>query len=141
MSGELTQKDGTVPTEGGEGPDKPTGKLGRRALMLGAATGVGAAAAVVAGASPAGAANGDAVLQGEVNTCSATTEVSTSAGSGLLGTINEDQTGLIGGLAAGVVGDVNGTQRSHRSVGSTRRRLRGVARPERDYRRNRRGVG
>lgn len=109
MSGELAEQDGITPLTDGEGPDKPTGKLGRRALMLGAATGVGAAAAVVAGASPAGAANGDPVAQGQVNTCSATTEVSTSAGSGLLGTINEDQTGLLGGQAAGVVGDVNGT--------------------------------
>lgn len=114
MSGELAEQDGITPLADDEGPDKPTGKLGRRALMLGAATGVGAAVAVVAGASPAGAANGDPVAQGEVNTCSATTEVSTSSGSGLLGTINEDQTGLLGSLApgsqaAGVVGDVVGT--------------------------------
>ena len=70
MSGELTEKDGITSSDVGEDQDKPTGKVGRRALMLGAAAGVGAAAAVVAGASPAEAGTGDGgnVQLGQANT-------------------------------------------------------------------------
>ncbi len=88
MSGELDEQDGTTPLADGEGPERPGGKLGRRALMLGAASGVGAAAALVVAAGPAGAGtgNGGTVQLGEVNNgATATTTVATSGPTGLQG--------------------------------------------------------
>ena len=49
---ELAENNGTLLTDDGEGQDKP---IGRRVLMLGAAAGVGAAAASLAGSETAGA--------------------------------------------------------------------------------------
>jgi len=59
------------------GTDQPTGKLGRRALMLGAATGAGATAALLAGASPAGADN----ASGHVSIANGTNGSGNNAGS------------------------------------------------------------
>ncbi len=57
-----------APITDGREKEALSGRYGRRALMLGAATGVGVAAASTIGATAAGAAQGDAVLQGEDNT-------------------------------------------------------------------------
>ena len=83
MSEQLTENDG-VSNEGGQGQGDVTGKYGRRALILGAAAGVGAAASLAAKPDTAGA-NGTPVELGESNTATATTSVETSAGSGLVG--------------------------------------------------------
>ena len=87
-----------------DGPDANGGPWTRRGLIAGvAAVGVGAAAALVTGAEPAGAADGSPVELGEENVASATTSIATSTGSGLDGS-----TGGSSGLSygnAGVVGD------------------------------------
>jgi len=87
-----------------DGPDANGGPWTRRGLIAGvAAVGVGAAAALVTGAEPAGAADGSPVELGEENVASATTSIATSTGSGLDGS-----TGGSSGLNygnAGVVGD------------------------------------
>ena len=92
MSGELAENDGTIP------------KLGRRALMLGAATGVGAAAALVAGASPARAGTGDGgnVQLGQDNSgATATTYISTTGGDGLDATTSADGSYGVNGESSG----------------------------------------
>jgi hypothetical protein len=81
------------------------GKYGRRALMLGAAAGVGAAAVVAAKPQSASATEGNPVLAGQSNTATSTTEVSTSSGTGMKG-ISVDPSG-IADYTAGVVGDSN----------------------------------
>jgi hypothetical protein len=66
---------------GGETFDQPTRRLGRRTLVLGAATaGVGAAASLVTGAQPAAAANGSPVLLGETNKASEPTTMINKSG-------------------------------------------------------------
>jgi hypothetical protein len=104
MREELTKGDGVTTTESGEGQDKPSGRLGRRALMLSAAAGVGATAAMVAGADPASATEDRAVLAGESNTATSTTEVITSSGSGLYGVAGSPSGAP---ATAGVFGDSN----------------------------------
>jgi hypothetical protein len=74
-------------------------------LGIGAAGAVGASVLEASPAS-AGTGNGADVQLGQTNTAAASTIVSTSAGSGLYGTINQNPSGLIGELVAGVVGDV-----------------------------------
>jgi hypothetical protein len=65
----------------------PGGKIARRSLLLGgSAAGVG----LVSAAAPAGAADGGAVELGENNTASASTEVTTTKGSGLMGATSEN---------------------------------------------------
>lgn len=106
----------TAEESGTEERDQPPQDLaertGRRGMFkVAGAAALGAVGMKLVNTAPAMAAsgNGGDVQLGEVNTCSATTTVSTSAGSGLLGTINQDQSGLIGEFAAGVIGDVAGT--------------------------------
>lgn len=102
MTGEPTERDGSEPTEKGDGNGKLTRKLGRRALMLGAATGAGAAAALVAGASPTGAANGDTVKVGGSFTGTDATEITNTHGTGIYGT-SAAASGITG-YTAGVLG-------------------------------------
>lgn len=83
---------------------KVNGKYGRRTLMLGAAAGVGAVASLATKPDIA-AANGTPVELGDVNSATATTEVTTSSGSGLYG-ISEATSGITG-YVGGVVGDSN----------------------------------
>jgi hypothetical protein len=62
MSGESTESDGLDARDPGEVAEEPKGQnrtFGRRAMILGAAAGVGATAALVAGARPAFAADSD----------------------------------------------------------------------------------
>lgn len=122
MSGELVEQDGTTPLADGEGPDKPTGKLGRRALMLGAATGAGAAVALVAGASPAGALNGDTVTVGNSVSGTLPTKITnTDVGAGINGVCHA--TSGVGPGIAGIWGDsdsapgVTGTSSSASDAG------------------------
>ncbi|HEV2362147.1 MAG TPA: hypothetical protein VGS21_10635 [Acidimicrobiales bacterium] len=77
--------------------------LGRRALLLGAAAGgAGALTGVLAGASPAAAANGQSVLLGESNTATATTKItSTTAGSAAF-VVTGTLTGIVGQSSVGV---------------------------------------
>jgi hypothetical protein len=70
---------------------------GRRALILGAAAGAGAAVGLVAGAEPASAADGNPVLIGESNKAKATTKITTTKGDGLQGSTSQDaQSGVAG---------------------------------------------
>lgn len=74
-------------------------RLGRRALMLGAAASGAGVAASMAGAGPAEAAGGaqKPVLLGKYNPARSTTQVITRGGSGLLGqTYAQDQSGVVG---------------------------------------------
>src|SRR5271163_547155 len=105
MSGELVETDEDTHVGEAEGTDKR--RLGRRALMLGTATGVGAAAALVAGASPAGAANGDTVTVGGSVIGTDPTEITNTGGTGIYGI--SDATSGITGYTAGVLGDSNST--------------------------------
>jgi hypothetical protein len=92
----MTDSDNSVEVAPGQG--RPA-RVGRRRLMLGAAVaGAGAAVGLVAGADPASAANGAAVLLGESNTATATTSVTTTAGDALEGSSSA------GGSFAGVLG-------------------------------------
>jgi hypothetical protein len=88
MSEELRQ-DSELSTENDEGGSHIE-RLGRRALMLGAATGAGAVAGLIAGADPAGAANGGDVLLGKTNKATATTTVSTTKGNAVEGKTSAD---------------------------------------------------
>jgi hypothetical protein len=83
--------------------DSPARRVGRRALMLGAAAaGAGVAASLVVGADPANAetaaTTSKAVLLSKSNTAKATTTVVTKAGNGLEGVTSADD-------CAGVAGD------------------------------------
>jgi hypothetical protein len=78
MSEQLAEDHGKS-NEDAEGQDSAVSKYRRRALILGAAAGVGAAASLVTKPEVA-AANGTPVELGKVNTASATTEVTTSSG-------------------------------------------------------------
>ena len=109
MSAELTTKD-PISSEEREGSNKPSGKLGRRALMLGAAAGVGAAASLAVGAQPAGA-DGTPVELGDNNTATGTTVVVKGASSGIGGTAalvgdSDEDNGVYGASSdySGVVG-------------------------------------
>jgi hypothetical protein len=90
------------PSHGGDDVDgvAPGGRLGRRALMLGAAAaGAGVAVGLVAGAEPAGAANGGNVRLGASNnTASSSTIVTTSSGNGLQGATTDDGASGVCGL-------------------------------------------
>ncbi len=78
-------------------PAPPATRLGRRALVLGAAaTGAGLTADLIAGAKPAEAANGNAVELGETNSATASTVVNTTAGTGLQGGISGSEAGASG---------------------------------------------
>ena len=103
MSGELTEKDGIASSDACEDQDEPSGRLGRRALMLGVATGVGTAAALVVGASPVGAANGDTVTVGGSFTGTDATDITNTGGTGIYGT-SAAASGITG-YTAGVLGD------------------------------------
>lgn len=82
-------------------PAAPSGRFGRRAVMLGAAaTGAGVAASL-AGGGAAGAAEpaakGAAVLLGQSNSAHGTTQVITRTGDGLKGqTYDTDHSGVVG---------------------------------------------
>ncbi|MFZ0668022.1 MAG: hypothetical protein WAM97_19910 [Acidimicrobiales bacterium] len=94
--------------------DRPTPRVGRRALMLGATTaGVGAAAALVASADPAAAADGSAVLLGDSNKASATTKITTKTGDGLEGSTSASGSSGVAGL------DESGETSSHGIYGSS----------------------
>lgn len=98
MSDELHQ-DSELSTDHDQGGSRVE-RLGRRALVLGAATGAGVAVGLVAGAAPAIAAakpDGGDVLLGERNRASATTAVFTETGDGLKGQTTQDgKTGVHG---------------------------------------------
>src|ERR1700722_2249897 len=83
------QQDKELPAPADKGGSRRE-RLGRRALILGAATGAGATAAVIAGTEPAGAANGGDVLLGKSNKATATTTVSTTKGNGVEGKTSAD---------------------------------------------------
>jgi hypothetical protein len=94
MSEELVRDDG----QSNDNAEKETGlsRLGRRALMLSAASGAGAAVCLIAGADPASAQD-TAVELGETNTATATTQINTSYGDGLKAqTTQNGQTGVYG---------------------------------------------
>jgi hypothetical protein len=96
MSEQPNENDG-MSNEDGDGRDKAISKYGRRALMLGAAAGMGAAASLVAGAESAEAANGGPVLLGEANSAKGTTSVTSTKGDGLSGiTKADDYGGVLG---------------------------------------------
>jgi hypothetical protein len=84
--------------DGGEVPEGPATRFGRRAIVLGAAAaGAGITAGLVTSAQPAEAANGRPVLLGEVNSATETTSISTTAGSGLVATTFENnESGVYG---------------------------------------------
>ena len=69
-------------------------RYGRRALVVGAAAGAGAAISAMAGSSPAGAADGDNLIVGQSNSAADTTSLSTTLGDGLMATTT--QTGQSG---------------------------------------------
>jgi hypothetical protein len=92
----------------------------RRALVAGVVrAGVGAAA-LVAGAQPASAANGDTVTVRGSFTGSATTSISTSSGTGLAGTTSDfNGTGVTGTDASSGALGVLGTSTSGEGVRGT----------------------
>jgi hypothetical protein len=118
----------TTHVEGADNdPDKPSPRVGRRALMLGAtAAGVGGAASLVAGAGTADAANGGDVLLGKKNTATATTTVTltgdTHSETAVYGV--DKTTGSGGGAGVqgtskngtGVLGQVGGSTTGQRAV-------------------------
>ncbi len=111
---------------GAEQGDTRSGKVGRRALMIGvAAAGAGAAVSVVAGAKPA-AADGTAVILGQSNGGTNVTEVSATTGNGFGGyTSNDGSSGVAGysSAASGGIGaygqSLNGTGVSGLAKGTT----------------------
>jgi hypothetical protein len=83
--------------EAGDVAAEREGRYGRRALMLGAAGGVGLAAGLLTESDPASATEGSAVVAGASNTATSTTTVTTSAGNGLEGiTSQSGQDGVYG---------------------------------------------
>jgi hypothetical protein len=95
MSEELHQ-DSKLSVENEKGGSRAE-RLGRRALMVGAATSAGVAVGLIAAADPAEAANGAAVLLGKTNKATATTTVGTRKGNGVEGTTSADgRSGLFG---------------------------------------------
>jgi hypothetical protein len=74
----------TAANEASDAPSQPMARYGRRALMLGAAgAGAGIAVGLVAGAAPAGAANGNPVELGETNSATTETVINTTSEDGL----------------------------------------------------------
>jgi hypothetical protein len=97
MSEQRNGDQGTASEDHAEVDGTSSRSYGRRALMLGAATaGVGAAASLVAGAEPASATDGSALIVGESNTAKATTSISTKKGYGFVG-----ETSASGGIGVG----------------------------------------
>src|SRR5580698_4563508 len=79
-----------IATEGHpEGDERSSRSYGRRALMLGATAGAGAAVTLLAGTDKAYAANNGDVILGVSNAASATTEVTTTEGDGLRGSTSQ----------------------------------------------------
>jgi hypothetical protein len=105
MSEELTESGESSTNGEGEGQDRPTGLLGRRALMLGAVTGVGAAVALVAGATPAFAGNGtgaDVQLdESNAEGNSTATAITTTFGDGLVVTTSQDSATAVQATSSG----------------------------------------
>ena len=101
----LVEQNGTIPVEGGEGQDKSNGTLPRRALMLSAAAGVGAAAASLAGSEPASAKDLSPLEIGTTNDATFQTVLWNTQGNALLGIA----VGLseVGVPQAGLMGDSN----------------------------------
>ncbi len=87
-------------------PDPPGMGTTRRAVIAGAAVGLAGLVADAVIAQPAGAANGTAVLLGGVNSATATTAITTTAGAGLLGISSGFlNPGLSGSGFTGVIGE------------------------------------
>lgn len=111
---EHLSKDGELRSAGGDpGAVTPSGRTGRRALLLGAAAaGAGAAVSLAGGADPADAANGNPVELGQRNFATATTWVINHHGSALTAQTPGVQSALTGintlvsmyGGGAGVTG-------------------------------------
>ena len=84
----------------GSVPESSLARPSRRHLLIGlVSAGAGAAAGAVAGVQSADASTGNSndVQLGEVNSCSATTEIETSSGTGLLGTtVTDGESGTAG---------------------------------------------
>ena len=133
MTEHLTGHDG-ISSDNGDEQQSATGKYGRRALMLGAAAGVGAAASLAAKPEIAAAVTPDVsyVELGEANSTKGTTSVTSTKGDGLSGTTKaNDYGGVLGedhssGGGFGVQGYSNaGTGLYGNSVGNS-----GVTNPD-----------
>jgi hypothetical protein len=129
MNEELTKSVGVSINGDGDRQVRPSVKLGRRALMLGAATGMGAAVALVVGAQPAGA-DDTPVLLGESNSETGTTTISNATSGAFTGntSANGGHSGLHGNDTStdggyGVAGNsingdgVNGTTSANGKAG------------------------
>lgn len=143
-SGEMSQEPDTASTDMTSQQPATDRRHSRRALFAGAVgAGVGAAAAMVAGAQPASAADGDTVTVGGSFTGTATTSISTSGGSGLAGSTSDASGAGISGLDTSSGGRNRGQRglgQWHRGTGihHWRRPYRRV-RPGREFRRRNRG--
>ncbi len=84
MSEELMESVGFSTNGVGDRQNQPSGKLDRRALLIGATTGIGAAAGLVMSAPPAGA-DDTPVLLGEDNTETGTTSITNTASGAFTG--------------------------------------------------------
>src|ERR1700728_756194 len=98
MSELQSQGRGASPVDGVEATPRFSPRLGRRAIMLGAAgAAAGIATAGVAGAEPAFASNGNPVKLGDSNSATASTVVTTTVGTGLQGEASTNgQSGVSG---------------------------------------------
>ncbi len=102
---------------GGNGsPPREPVSLGRRALILGAAGSAGVAA-LLAGAEPAGAANGGSVLLGKANTATATTSITTDSGYGLEASSSEADMAALYGVDKATTGGHGVLGTSTHSIG------------------------
>lgn len=121
MTDSASQESGAASGDGRTAQDGATTRDGRRALMLGAAAaGAGITVGLVAGAKPAGATNGQAVVLGQngsnANTATSTTQINTMSGDGLQAntTGDADSHGILGTATAGtgVQGQTTGDNQS-----------------------------
>ena len=121
MTDSASQESGAASGDGRTEQDGVTTRYGRRALMLGAAAaGAGITVGLVAGAKPAGATNGQAVVLGQngsnANTATSTTQINTMSGDGLQAntTGDADSHGILGTATAGtgVQGQTTGDNQS-----------------------------
>jgi len=104
-----------------DGRDGDTGRAwSRRGLIAGvAAAGIGAAAALAADGSEAGAANGGPVLLGEANSATASTSITTTTGDALSGTSSAfGGAGVYGTSSGGLAEGVYGYDTSSAASGS-----------------------
>jgi hypothetical protein len=97
MDETMRATDDSVANEQGALAAIAASRVGRRAVVLGAAASACAAIGAVAASSPAAAADGDGLLLGQANTAASTTSVSTTYGDGLMATTTQNgQNGVEG---------------------------------------------